>query len=79
MAVMQELRKLMVGAILATDMQGHFALSSEVRRTTSWTSSSLEGRQLLVKAIVHAADLANPTRPFPINCFMSAAIHREFA
>ena len=69
----------MVGAILATDMQGHFALTSEVRRTTSWSPGSFEDRQLLVKAIVHAADLGNPTRPFPINCFMSAAIHREFA
>ena len=32
----------------------------------------------MVKTVVHAADLANPARPFPINCYMSTAIHAEF-
>lgn len=70
----------MVSAILATDMQAHFTLTSEFcRHSSTWNSSDMEDRLLLVKTIVHAADLANPTRPFPLNCFMSACIHAEFA
>ena len=70
----------MVAAILATDMQAHFTLTSEFcRHGPTWSKDSIEDRLLLVKTIVHAADLANPTRPFVINCALSACIHAEFA
>ena len=76
----QELRRLVVAAILATDMQAHLTITSEFcRHAPGWSPDSLEDRLMLVKTIVHAADLANPTRPFPINCFMSACIHAEFS
>ncbi len=37
-----------------------------------------EDRVLLVKAVLHAADISNPVRPFHVNCVMSTSVHREF-
>ena len=79
MAHAQEVRKLVIGAILATDMSVHFALTADFcRHPAEWSAECLEDRLLMVKTVVHAADLANPARPFPINCYMSTAIHAEF-
>ncbi len=37
-----------------------------------------EDRLLLIKAIIHAADISNPVRPFHVNCVLSSGVHREF-
>ena len=33
---------------------------------------------MLIKAIIHAADISNPVRPFHVNCVLSSGVHREF-
>ncbi len=35
-------------------------------------------RLLLLKVLLHAADIGNAVRPFPINDRMSRRVHREF-
>ena len=37
-----------------------------------------EDRLMLIKAIIHAADISNPVRPFHVNCVLSSGVHREF-
>lgn len=75
---MQELRKIVIGAILATDMSFHFSLTTEFKNHVDFSHKSLEDRMLLSKTILHAADLSNPTLPFAINSFISQNVHAEF-
>ena len=77
--MLQEIRKLVISGILATDMSFHFSLTTEFNNHLApWAVDKEEDRLMLVKAILHAADISNPVRPFHINCVMSNAVHREF-
>lgn len=75
---MQETRKIVIGAILATDMSAHFSLTTEFKNRERFSVGSTEDRMLLCKTILHAADLSNPTLPFAINSFISQNVHAEF-
>lgn len=75
----QEVRNLVIAAILATDISGHFALMSTLRQHNRlWSPSDADGTLLLVKAILHAANLSNPARPFPVNLALALGLHEEF-
>lgn len=78
----QDIRRMIIGAVLATDISQHFTLTSQFcLHGASWIAcrdSSPEGLLLLCKAIVHAADLSNPARPFPIYAAMAQGLHQEF-
>eukprot|EP00891_Asterochloris_glomerata_P009655 jgi/Astpho2/9655/gw1.00146.70.1_t len=79
----QELRKLIISAILATDMSYHFSLTTEFKNHgehggCAFSIEKEEDRLLLIKAIIHAADISNPVRPFHVNCVLSSGVHREF-
>lgn len=74
----QEIRKTVIAAILATDMSVHFSLTTEFKNHEDFSHKSPEDRLLLCKTILHAADLSNPTLPFPINAHSSQNVHAEF-
>ena len=77
-AGVQEIRKIVIGTILATDMSFHFSLTTEFRSHMDFSHKSPEARLLLAKTILHAADLSNPTLPFAINSHISQNVHTEF-
>eukprot|EP00877_Chromochloris_zofingiensis_P010856 jgi/Chrzof1/6023/Cz17g02070.t1 len=73
-------RSLMVDAILCTDMTHHFALTQELQKHSLEFSAQEEGdRALLVKVLLHAADVSNPIHPFPIALALFERVHEEFA
>jgi hypothetical protein len=59
-------RKLMIDAVLATDMAIHFDLLKNFNEQISKQPdiSQWEDRSLLYQMVVHLADIANPARPF---------------
>lgn len=76
---LQEIRRLVIGSILATDISEHFSLTSKFwQHGTIWSPDNSDDCLLLVRAILHAADLSNPARPFPINAAMVQCLHTEF-
>lgn len=68
-----EARKLIIHAIIHTDMAKHFSMVSrmEMRDETSFASESEDDRIFLGAIILHAADISNPAR--------SPAIAKEWA
>ena len=69
----------MIGAILATDISGHFALTSLFwQHGKQWAVGKSDDVLLLVRAILHAADLSHAARPFPIHATMVLRMHTEF-
>lgn len=69
----------MVGAILATDMACHVSLYNQFREHSgTYSIDRVEDRTLLIKIILHAADISNPARSFEVNCIMSHLVHLEF-
>ncbi|WIA12087.1 hypothetical protein OEZ85_012163 [Tetradesmus obliquus] len=73
-------RRLLVEAILSTDMHGHFTLTQELQKHGPAFAPELEAdRTLLVKAILHAADISNPLRPWQGALAAAERVHAEFA
>ncbi|GBG00359.1 cAMP phosphodiesterase [Raphidocelis subcapitata] len=73
-------RRLLVDAILATDMSHHFGLTQELQKhPPAFAADNEADRALLTKAILHAADIANPVRPFRTALVMAHRVHEEFA
>jgi hypothetical protein len=75
-------RKMILENILGTDMTKHGAILSEVKDIAALP---LEERELgaknkayMLKALVHAADIGNPTRPFEIAKKWGINIVKEF-
>lgn len=76
-------RKLVLDMVLSTDMDVHFALlkryedalkaEPDVRK---WTS--LDARSLVFQMLVHLADLANPSRPWPLALKWAEQVVTEF-
>ncbi|GLC43173.1 hypothetical protein PLESTB_000855000 [Pleodorina starrii] len=72
-------RKLIISAILCTDMANHFAITQEFQKhSTAYEPDNEADRLLLIKMILHAADIGNAVRPFHVNHAMSKRVHREF-
>ncbi|GIL46507.1 hypothetical protein Vafri_3502 [Volvox africanus] len=73
------IRKVIISAILCTDMANHFALTQEFQKHGVVYEPDIEpDRLLLTKVILHAADIGNAVRPFYVNHAMSRRVHREF-
>jgi len=78
-----QVRKLVLDMVLSTDMDVHFALlkryedalkaEPDVRK---WTS--LDARSLVFQMLVHLADLANPSRPWPLALKWAEQVVTEF-
>lgn len=69
----------MIAAILATDMSAHVSLYNAFTvHGSAYSGERPEDRQLLIKIVLHAADLSSPVRPFAVNCIWSQKVHREF-
>jgi len=63
-----KMRKIIVENILYTDMTKHFAFFADLKALPSKEDYDPRGKHKtdLMKALVHAADIGNPSRPFEI-------------
>ena len=63
-------RKIILENILGTDMAKHGVIQSELKAISEMPAEErdLDGKNkaYMMKALVHAADIGNPTRPFDI-------------
>lgn len=78
-----QVRKLVLDMVLQTDMDVHFTLLEKfnvaltaVPDVHKWTA--LEQRSLLFQMLVHLADLANPSRPWPLALNWAEWVVTEF-
>ena len=62
------MRKLIIDNILFTDMSKHFSLVADIKALPNKEDFEPTGKNKgdLFKALVHASDIGNPTRPFPL-------------
>ncbi|KAF0688416.1 Aste57867_19972 [Aphanomyces stellatus] len=73
------IRKSIIRVILATDMQFHAPMVEQMtRRFQRGTFQPETDKELLLNAIVHSADIANPTLPTPLHARWSTELMREF-
>jgi len=75
-----KIRKQILENILFTDMSKHFAFLSEIKGMNSLDNFDAAGKQKpdILKALVHAADIGNPSRPFDICKMWALKILSEF-
>ena len=66
------LRRMIVDAILSTDMAVHKELLARVERRADGMTNSDEDRQLLVTFLLHVADLCTPVLPRAIRYWLTA-------
>ncbi|KIY92160.1 high affinity cGMP-specific 3',5'-cyclicphosphodiesterase 9 [Monoraphidium neglectum] len=72
-------RRLLVDTILATDMSHHFSLTQDLQQHPPVFSADSEAdRALLMKAVLHAADISNPVRPFGVALSLVDRVYDEF-
>lgn len=75
-------RKIILENILGTDMTKHGAIQAEVKAIADLPADQREmdgkNKAYLMKALVHAADIGNPTRPFEIAKKWAENIVSEF-
>jgi len=73
-------RKLMIDMVLATDMAIHFDLITRFTFQSEQTPdlASWEEPTLLYQVLVHLADIANPSRPFPLARAWAERVIQEF-
>lgn len=73
------LRMVIIAGILSTDMSCHFALTQDFKNhPPTFDPNNEADRLLLIKVMLHAADIGNPVLPFNINKAWSEKVHREF-
>jgi cAMP-specific phosphodiesterase 4 len=75
-------RKMILENILGTDMTKHAAIQAEVQAIAMLPVAERQmgekNKAYLIKALVHAADIGNPTRPFDIAKKWGVNIVKEF-
>ena len=75
-------RKMIIENILCTDMSKHFALQAEIKGISELSESEQDfkgkNKLNLIKCMVHAVDIGNPTRKFPIAFLWGKKIVQEF-
>jgi cAMP-specific phosphodiesterase 4 len=75
-------RKMILENILGTDMTKHVAIQAEVKAIAALPEGERQmgekNKAYLIKALVHAADIGNPTRPFEIAMKWGVNIVKEF-
>lgn len=74
------MRKYILDDILYTDMTKHFAFMGDIKAMPSKEDYDPEGKHKpdIMKALVHAADIGNPSRPYDICKLWSMKILSEF-
>ena len=74
------MRKCIIENILYTDMSKHFIFTNELKNLPSKEDFDLSGKHKpeLMKALVHAADIGNPARPFELCKEWAMRILSEF-
>ena len=74
------MRKYIVDNILFTDMSKHFAFLNEIKGMSMQDNFDPSGKQKpdIMKALVHAADVGNPARPFDMCKVWAIKILQEF-
>lgn len=81
-AELRDARRLIIGAILATDLSQHFADLSKFKNRVSsdkpWSSTDSTDRQMLTEVVLHAADLSGPTRPWDVTSVWAGKVQAEF-
>lgn len=75
-----KIRKQIIDNILYTDMTKHFAFMNELKSHATKDDFEPEGKHKpdIMKALVHAADIGNPARPFEICKLWALKIVSEF-
>ena len=67
---------------MGTDMSKHGASQNELKEIAKAASEERDlagkNKQTLLRAVVHAADISNPTKPFDISVQWSERIIKEF-
>jgi len=78
-------RKNMIACVLATDMDCHAALQDELQKQKhlaegafAFEHDAAKDKLALLKCVLHAADISNPTRPFAISSKISLLAIEEF-
>jgi cAMP-specific phosphodiesterase 4 len=75
-------RKMILENILGTDMTKHGAILNEVKAIAALPENERlmgdKNKAYMLKALVHAADIGNPTRPFDIAKKWGVNIVKEF-
>ncbi|EFN56311.1 hypothetical protein CHLNCDRAFT_10254, partial [Chlorella variabilis] len=63
----REVRKMVIGAVLSTDMVHHFPMVSKLEvDNLARLFDAAEERQLLLNLLLHCADISNPVKPAAI-------------
>lgn len=77
---MLQLRSLIVNMVLSTDMAVHFQLLGNFSSALDKEGdvSKWQDRSLIFQMLVHLADLANPSRPFPFALKWAENVVTEF-
>lgn len=74
-------RKQIIDNILYTDMSKHFIFMGEIKQLPikeDFSPSNPKYRPDIIKALVHAADIGNPARPFDICKIWTFKVLSEF-
>ena len=80
LALVPQMRKMLIDMVLATDMAIHFDLLQRFNSQFEQCSDMNEwkDRGLLYMMIVHLADIANPARPFSLARAWAERVIQEF-
>jgi len=78
----KQFRANFIEAILATDMSKHFAINGELAKFNEaeerHTSLSAADRQLVMKSVLHMADISNPAKEWTVSKLWSDRVAAEF-
>ena len=79
-AVYKDVKKTIISCILSTDMSVHFDLIDRVKKKVAvgWNLSDVEDLMFYCRIILHASDLSNPVRVFPLAKLWASRISAEF-
>jgi GAF domain-containing protein len=73
-------RRAVCETILSTDMVQHYALTKELQEHGADFSAGTDAdRLLLVRVLLHGADIGNPVRGFDVAARWSRRVHEEFS
>jgi hypothetical protein len=79
--IANDIRKMIISCVMATDMAVHFELIDETKRKAGEGGINFEDpkeQTFLGKILLHAADLSNPVRPFHMTREWARRISLEF-
>lgn len=79
--VANDIRKMIISCVMATDMAVHFELIDDTKRKAQEGGidfTDLKEQTFLGKILLHAADLSNPVRPFHMTREWARRISLEF-